>query len=94
MRFFFILEVFFFSRSGSQRLKKRVGVFLIRLRSKVTEHFQNCEKIMRSERTEMAFKESLCWISAVFVVLYVDFVICNHYGKNKTGTEAVLIKQS
>ena len=35
------------------------------------------------------------WLSAVFVdFLYVDFVICNHYGKNKTGTEAVLIKQS
>ena len=35
------------------------GFSLIRLRSKVTEHFQNCEKIMRSERKEMAFKERI-----------------------------------
>ena len=35
------------------------GFSLIRLRSKVTEHFQNCEKIMLSERTEMAFKERI-----------------------------------
>ena len=27
------------------------------------------------------------------MLLYVDFAICNHYGKNKTGTEAVFIKQ-
>ena len=36
---FIFWNFFFFSRSGSQRLKKRVGFSLIRLRSKVTEHF-------------------------------------------------------
>ena len=33
------------------------GFFLSRLHSIVTQHFQNCEKNMRSERTEMTFIE-------------------------------------
>ena len=40
-------------------LKNVSGFSLIRLRSKVTEHFQNCDKTMRSERTEMSFKERI-----------------------------------
>ena len=35
------------------------GFSSIRFRSKVTKHFQNCEKTMRSERAEMAFKQRI-----------------------------------
>ena len=56
---FYILEVCFFFSPGQdpKSLKNVSGFSLIRLRSKFIEHFQNCEKIMRNERTEMAFKE-------------------------------------
>ena len=79
MRFLFFGSLFIFSRSGSQKLKKRIGVFLnsialIQLRSKVTEHFENCEKTMRSERTEMAFKERIFRIiefpDTFFLIIY------------------------
>ena len=59
MQFFIFQVCSFFSRSGSQKPKNVPEFPLIRLRSKVTEHFQNCEKTMRSERTEMAFKERI-----------------------------------
>ena len=59
MPFLYFGSFVFFSRSGSQKLKRVSGFFLIRFRSKVTKHFQNCEKTMRSERTEMAFKERI-----------------------------------
>ena len=49
MRFLYFGSLLFLSMSGSQKLKIRVGVFL-RFRSKVTKHFQNCEKTMGSDK--------------------------------------------
>ena len=58
MRFLHFGSFFFFLTVSISKVKKNVSVFsLIRLRSKVTEHFENCKKNMRSERTEMAVKE-------------------------------------
>ena len=54
---FYVLEDCFFSRSGSEKLKKGVGVFLNSIAFKSYRTFLNCEKTMRSERTEMVFKE-------------------------------------
>ena len=52
--------MFFFSPGQDPKSLKNVSGFsLIRLRSIVTEHFQNCEKTVRSEHTEMAFKERI-----------------------------------
>ena len=59
MRFLYFGSLFFFSSSGSQKLKKASVFFLIGFCSKVTKHFQNCEKTMRSEHMEMAFKERI-----------------------------------
>ena len=60
MHFFFILEVCFFSPGQDPKSLKNVSGFsLIRFRSKVTKHFQNCEKTMRSELTEKPFKERI-----------------------------------
>ena len=54
------MEVRVFSPDQDPKSLKNVSGFsLIRLRSQVTEHLQNCEKTMRSERTEMAFKERI-----------------------------------
>ena len=57
---FYILEVCFFSPGQDRKsLKNLSGNSLIRFRSKVTKRFQNCEKTMRNERAEMAFKERI-----------------------------------
>ena len=57
---FYILEVCFFSPGQDPKsLKSVLGFSLIRFRSKLTKPFQNCKKTMRSERTEMAFKERI-----------------------------------
>ena len=55
---FYILE-FFFSRSGSQRPKNLVGVFLNSIAFKGDRTFLNHKKNMPSERTVMAFKERI-----------------------------------
>ena len=60
MRFLYLGSLFFFSLCQSPKSLKNVSGFsLIRFRLKVTKHFQNCEKTMRSERTEMVFKERI-----------------------------------
>ena len=59
MRFLYFGSLFFFSRSGSQKLKKRVRVFLNSISFKSYKTFQTCKKTMRSERTEMALKERI-----------------------------------
>ena len=60
MQFLYFGSLFFFSPCQDPTSLKNVSGFsLIRLRSKVTEHFRNCEKTMWSERTEMAFKERI-----------------------------------
>ena len=60
MIFIFWKFVFFSPGQDPKSLKSVSGFSLIRLRSKVTEqYFQICEKIMRKERTEMAFKERI-----------------------------------
>ena len=57
---FYILKVCFFSLGQDPKSLKNVSGFsLIQFRAKVTKHIQNFEKIMRSERTEMAFKERM-----------------------------------
>ena len=57
MQFLYFGSLFFSPGQDPKSLKNVSGFSLIRFRSKVTEHLQNCEKTMRSERTEMAFKE-------------------------------------
>ena len=60
MRFLYFGSLFFFSPGQDPKSLKNVSGFsLIRFRSKGTKHFQNSEKTMRSERTEMAFKEMI-----------------------------------
>ena len=60
MRFLYFGSLFFFSQGQDPKSLKNVSGFsLIQLRSKVTEHFQNCKKTMRSEHMEMAFKERI-----------------------------------
>ena len=57
--FIFWKFVFFSPGQDPKSLKNVSGFSLIRLHLNVTEHFQNCEKNMRSERTEMAFSERI-----------------------------------
>ena len=59
MRFLYFGSFFFPPGQDPKSLKNVLEFSLIRFRLKVTKHFQNCEKIMRSERTEMAFKERI-----------------------------------
>ena len=59
MPFLYFGSLFFSPGQDPKSLKSVSGFSLIRFRSKVTKHFQNCEKTMRSERTEMAFRESI-----------------------------------
>ena len=56
MRFLYFGSLFFFPGQDPKSLKSVSGFSLIRLRSKVTEDFWNCEKNKQNERTEMAFK--------------------------------------
>ena len=65
----------FFSHGQHLKGQKNVSVFsLIRLRSKLTEHFENCKKNMRSERTEMAVKERVLRIIE-FSNMSVDYIL-------------------
>ena len=57
MQFLYFGSLLFFSRSGSQKLKKHVGVFLNSIAFKSYRTFLKLRETMRSERTEIAFKE-------------------------------------
>ena len=84
MRFLYFGSLIFFSPGQDPKSLKSVSGFsLIRFRSKVTKHFQNCEKTMRSERTGMAFKERMFRIikfpDRFLLVIYFSLHLAKFY---------------
>ena len=80
MRFLYFGS-FFSPVQDPKCLKNVSGVFLNSIALKVTEHFQNCEKNMRSERTEMAIKERIFRIipfpDTVLLIIYFSSISPN-----------------